>query len=196
MPRPFRMKGSQLSDTTTLISDELFLREVEPHIKAVCRSFRDQYRLGSAEIEDWSQELRIKALSIPQEKRTAKSWIRTVINNYARDLWRSYMVRERRVSYGEGEALAKVTRPPDVDAAHASHTVNKLLSALTATQRQIVQMHLGLAPDSDGGIRDFRRIGKAVGLSEQAAREEYAQARELMRDQFSLAVPEQELAAA
>ncbi len=60
-----------LPPTPTPPDNEQFLDDCESHIQHVCKSFRAQYKLGIAEVEDWAQELRIKALSIPEEKRTA-----------------------------------------------------------------------------------------------------------------------------
>src|SRR6185437_15107367 len=102
-----------------------------------CASFATQYKLGEATREDWEQELRITLIKLPMEVRVHGPYVRSSLNNRARHLLRMYLVRERRVLYGEGETTLAATVTDTSDAAHANHTVSKLLSALTPVQQQI-----------------------------------------------------------
>lgn len=134
---------------------------------------RRTYRLSREDEEDLAQVLQMKLLTIPRLNRLkGPAFIRTCVNNAARDELRRLLRNEHRHLPAALEAVSEL-EAPDV-----MGRVNELLACLSPLQREIVSQHLGL----NGPATRVRAVAKTLGISATQAQTELTAALELMRD--------------
>lgn len=153
--------------------DEQFLAAYESHCRIVAATMRRTYRLSREDEEDLGQILQMKLLTIsPANRRKGSAFVRTALNNCARDELRRLLRNEHRYLPAALEAVSELEAPD------ANGRVNELLACLTPLQRDIVSQHLGL----DGPSTPLRAVAKALGIPATQAQTELNTALGLMRE--------------
>lgn len=167
-------------DLTSAISDEALLASMAGYIDDLAHSFRKSANLSLAEMEDWAQDLRVKCLSIPQDKRDQMTWCRVALKNYARDMYRKKVRRGKYMVNIEDDAehveASTAAESSAIAQTETTNDANKLLSLLNPLQQTIVREMLM----SDSKPRPAE-ISKRLGITQDRLQAELAAAMEIMR---------------
>jgi RNA polymerase sigma factor (sigma-70 family) len=167
-------------EPTSAISDEAILARMSDYIDDLAHSFRKSANLSIAEMEDWAQDLRVKCLSIPQDKRDQMTWCRVALKNYARDMYRKKVRRGKYMVNIEDDAehveASTAAESSAIAQTETTNDANKLLSLLNPLQQTIVREMLM----SDSKPRPAE-ISKRLGITQDRLQAELAAAMEIMR---------------
>lgn len=169
---------------TALLSDEEFLVTWEPHIRRVCASFKKSYRISRDDAADMAQEIRIKVIGIPEEKRDIAVWCRSVIHNAARDVWRRLKRVESKLSYIEEsrsfQKNAVSTLGEEPKEVRQRRQTERLIDSLPDTQQTLVKKYFGF---TGVATRDPARLAKSMGMTVEQCAAELQAALEAMREE-------------
>lgn len=159
-----------------IADDEQFLEDYQSHCRIVAATMRRTYRLSKEDEEDLAQVLSMKLLTIsPVNRLKGAAFIRTSLNNCARDELRRLLRNEHRYLPAAIEAVSGLEAPD------ANHRVEDLLSCLSPLQRALVTETVGL----NGPATPLRTIAKSLEIPITEAQTELNAALALMRDSAS-----------
>jgi DNA-directed RNA polymerase specialized sigma24 family protein len=169
--------------------DDHFLRQFEPHIRIVAGTMRRTYRAMTADDEkDLQQELRLKLLEVPADRRNAGAFVRTVLNNAARDFLAKVLRHADRHISGDSTtdgdfSSSLFARFGTDDDTEETQLVDSLWTSLSPTQKQLMDWYLGLSGAKP--IKRMRTLSDMSGLSAGTVRREIDSALAKMRRMVS-----------
>lgn len=148
-----------------------FYWEYLGHCKIVAGTIRRTYRLPKADEEDLIQILSTKLLTIPPHHRAkGPAFIRTCLNNAARDVL-------RRILRGEQHSLPCLVDPQSDHDPDAEFRIEHMLSCLTPQERELVSLSVGL----DGPKLTIREIAALLDMPVSTATKDINRAMTKMR---------------